>query len=131
MLDIPENYIHNEVEIQKREIERRLKEFRGKTGYEELSGKIVILVDDGITTGATIIAASQWIKEGKHRCKKLIVAFPIAPDRDETIDKLNQITDKVIILYTPKEFSAVDQFYKQFNQVTDYEVKAIMDRYAQ
>jgi putative phosphoribosyl transferase len=131
MLDIPENYIHNEVEIQKREIERRLKEFRGKTGYDELSGKIVILVDDGIATGATIIAASQWIKEGKHRCKKLIVASPVAPDKDETIDKLNQIADKVIILYTPKEFSAVGQFYKQFDQVTDYEVKAIMDRYTQ
>src|SRR6185437_1552967 len=92
-------------------------------------GKIVILVDDGIATGSTIIAASQWLKEGKYSCKKLIVAVPVAPGTDETIDKLNQIADKVIILYTPAEFSAVGQFYKQFDQVTDYEVKTIMNRY--
>ncbi len=131
MLDISVNYIHNEVEFQKMEIERRLKEFRGSTGYDKLSGKIVILVDDGIATGATIIAASQWLKEGKYNCKKLIVAVPVAPDTDETIDKLNQIADKVIILYTPKELSAVGQFYKQFDQVTDNEVKTIMNRYTQ
>lgn len=128
--DISKNYIQNEVEIQKKEIERRLIKFRGNTMYDDkLSGKIVILVDDGIATGATIIAASQWIKEEKHKCRKLIVAVPVAPGIGETIDKLNQIADKVIILYTPVEFSAVGQFYEQFDQVSDEEVKIIMSRY--
>ena len=130
MFDISDQYIQNEVEIQKKEIERRLKEFRGNTLYDRvLSGKIVILVDDGIATGATIIAASQWIKGEKNNCKKLIVAVPVAPSKDETMDKLNQIADKIIILYTPLEFSAVGQFYKRFDQITDEEVKATLNRF--
>ena len=100
VLNISDNYIQNEVENQKKEIERRLKEFRGNTSYyDKLKGKIVILVDDGIATGATIIAAAQWIKEdNKYNCKKLIVAVPVAPANEDTVIKLNQIADKVIIL---------------------------------
>jgi putative phosphoribosyl transferase len=131
VLKISDNYIQNEVENQKKEIERRLKEFRGSTSYyDRLKGKIVILVDDGIATGATIIAAAKWIKEGnKHNCKKLIVAVPVAPANKDTNIKLNQIADKVIILYMPQEFSAVGQFYEQFDQVSDKDVKTIMNKY--
>ena len=131
VLKISDNYIKNEVENQKKEIERRLKEFRGSTSYyDKLKGKIVILVDDGIATGATIIAAAQWIKEGnKHNCKNLIVAVPVAPANEDTVIKLNQIADKVIILYMPEEFSAVGQFYEQFDQVSDKDVKTIMNKY--
>jgi putative phosphoribosyl transferase len=131
VLNISDNYIQNEVENQKKEIERRLKEFRGSTSYyDKLKGKIVILVDDGIATGATIIAAAQWIKgENKHYCKKLIVAVPVAPANEDTVIKLNQIADKVIILYMPEEFSAVGQFYEQFDQVSDKDVKTIMNKY--
>jgi putative phosphoribosyl transferase len=132
-LKISDSYIQNEVENQKKEVERRLKEFRGSTNYDDvLKRKIVILVDDGIATGSTIIAAAQWIKkEGENRnFKKLIVAVPVAPDtKSDTVDKLNQIADKVIILYSPTEFSAVGQFYKQFDQVSDKEVKTIMNKY--
>jgi putative phosphoribosyl transferase len=133
VLKISDSYIQNEVENQKKEVERRLKEFRGSTNYDDvLKRKIVILVDDGIATGSTIIAAAQWIKkEGENRnFKKLIVAVPVAPDtKSDTVDKLNQIADKVIILYSPTEFSAVGQFYKQFDQVSDKEVKTIMNKY--
>ena len=131
VLNISDNYIQNEVEKQKKEIERRLKEFRGNTSYyDKLKGKIVILVDDGIATGATIIAAAQWIKEdNKYNCKKLIVAVPVAPANEDTVIKLNQIADKVIILYMPVEFSAVGQFYEQFDQVSDKDVKTIMNKY--
>jgi putative phosphoribosyl transferase len=133
VLKISDSYIQNEVENQKKEVERRLKEFRGSTNYDDvLKRKIVILVDDGIATGSTIIAAAQWIKkEGENRnFKKLIVAVPVAPDtKSDTVDKLNQIADKVIILYSPAEFSAVGQFYKQFDQVSDKEVKTIMNKY--
>jgi putative phosphoribosyl transferase len=131
VLKISDSYIQNEVENQKKEIERRLKEFRGNTSYyDTLKGKIVILVDDGIATGATIIAAAQWIKEeNKYNCKKLIVAVPVAPANEDTVIRLNQIADKVIILYMPKEFSAVGQFYKQFDQVSDKDVKSIMNKY--
>jgi len=129
MLNISQKYVQDEVQIQEKEIERRLKEFRGSSTYEnELEGKIVILVDDGIATGATIIAAARWLNEGKQKCKKLIIAVPVAPAGDETIAKINQLADKVIILYTPSEFTAVGQFYKKFDQVSDEEVKAIMKK---
>ena len=130
MLNVSEGYIQSEVQVQKKEIERRLMEFRGNINYENiLKDKIVILVDDGIATGSTILAAARWIKEGRPECKKLIVAVPVAPAKDNTIDKLNKFTDKVIILYLLEEFYAVGQFYKQFEQVTDDEVKTIMSAY--
>jgi predicted phosphoribosyltransferase len=130
MLNVSEAYIQSEVQAQKKEIERRLMEFRGITNYKDiLKDKIVILVDDGIATGSTILAAARWIKEGKHECKKLIIAVPVAPAKDDTIEKLNKFADKVIILYIIEEFYAVGQFYKRFEQVTDGEVKAIMSAY--
>ncbi len=70
-------------------------------------------------------------KRRKIQLQKINSCITRSPDTDETIDKLNQIADKVIILYTPKELSAVGQFYKQFDQVTDNEVKTIMNRYTQ
>ncbi len=131
MLDISKSYIQSEVEVQKKEIERRLKEFRGSTEYDNiLKEKIVILVDDGIATGSTILAAVRWIKERKNECKKLIVAVPVAPAKSETVTMLNQIADKVIILYMPEEFYAVGQFYKKFDQISDNEVKTILDKYS-
>lgn len=131
LLNISQKYVQEEVNLQMNEIQRRLREFRGGDTYDrELEGKIVILVDDGIATGATIIAAAQWIKEDKHQCNKLIVAVPVAPGRDEILKKLDRIADKVIILYAPIEFDTVGQFYSEFDQVTDEEVKAIMKKYA-
>ena len=129
MLNTSQKYIDKQVKIQKKEIERRLIEFRGDTKYgNKLNGKIVILVDDGIATGSTIIAAAQWIKE-KHNCKMLIIAVPVAPATNDTLDKLDKIADRVIILSIPQDFYAVGQFYEKFDQVEDKEVKEIMKKY--
>lgn len=126
---IRKEYLDEEIENQKKEIHRRLIEFRGSTTYDnKLKDKIVILVDDGIATGATIIASAQWIKR-RHECRQLIVAVPVAPLRDETIEKLNQIADKVIVLHLIEDFYAVGQFYEDFRQVSDEEVKKMMKKY--
>ena len=128
-INISDEYIHKQIDIQKKEIERRLLEFKGKKDYSsELKDKIIILVDDGIATGATILAAAKWIKETQHS-KRLIVAVPVAPAESNILDKLHQISDKVIVILTPYDFAAVGQFYEHFDQVSDNEVKEIMNKY--
>jgi putative phosphoribosyl transferase len=128
MLSVSQTYIRAEVEAQTREIEIRLLYFRGSKDYDnELNDKIVVLVDDGIATGATIIAAAKWINYNK-KCRELVVAAPVAPPN--TIDKLKkEVSDQVIILYSPQLFGAVGQFYENFEQVTDDKVREIMKRH--
>jgi putative phosphoribosyl transferase len=127
MINVSQDYIESQIEKEVKEIDRRLIEFRGNRKYDnKLEDKLVVLVDDGIATGATILASAKWIKD-KHNCKQLIIAVPVAPR--EILEDLNRIADKVIILYTPEPFGAVGCFYQDFNQVSDYEVKEIMKKY--
>jgi len=129
-LNVPQNYIDAQVNVQVKEIVRRLMSFRGSKEYDsELKGKTVVLVDDGIATGATMLSAAQWLKT-KQNCQELIIAVPVAP-RD-TVDRLKQIVgnnDKVIVLYSPESFTAVGQFYAGFGQVSDSQVKKIMRKH--
>jgi putative phosphoribosyl transferase len=127
MLKVSESYINAEIDAQMKEIDRRLISFRGSKEYDNnLQYKTVILVDDGIATGATILAASQWIKKKKN-CKKLIIAVPVAPK--DISDKVNKVADTVVVLYSPSSFEAVGQFYHDFSQVSDNQVKEIMHRH--
>ena len=129
VVPVSQSYLEYQINREKKEIERRLIEFRGSKVYSnKLHDKVIILVDDGIATGATIIAASQWIKK-KQLCKKFFIAVPVAPARDETIEKLKEIADKVIVPHILDNFSAVGQFYDNFSQVSDRDVKSIMKRY--
>jgi putative phosphoribosyl transferase len=126
MVNVPQEHIDEQIVVQEKEIQRRLRIFRGGKQYT-LINKIVILVDDGIATGATMIAAIRWLSS--QRPKSLMVAVPVAP-RD-TVDKLKEEkeVDEVIVLYLPLAFSAVGAFYQDFSQVSDEEVIEIMRRY--
>jgi putative phosphoribosyl transferase len=127
MINISQNYIESQIRKEVKEIERRLIEFRGRKEYDnKLEDKIVVLVDDGIATGATILASTKWIKD-KHNCKQLIIAVPLVPR--EILEDLNRAAGKVIVLYTPEPFGAVGRFYQNFKQVSDDEVKEIMKEY--
>ncbi|HEY5631410.1 MAG TPA: hypothetical protein VIR31_04725, partial [Nitrososphaeraceae archaeon] len=128
MLKVSQRYIEAEVNAQTREIENRLLFFRGNKDYDnELNDKIVILVDDGIATGSTIFAAAKWINNNQ-KCRELVVAVPVAPP-DIIIKLKKEVSDKVIVLYSPEIFSAVGQFYKNFEQVSDDKVREIMKRH--
>ncbi len=116
----------NEIEKKKIEVKRRLNEYRGSEKYQ-LNGKTVILVDDGIATGATVFVLLKWLS--KLDLKRIILAIPVIPFH--TYEKLISHVDKIITLMTPKEFSAVGEFYSEFEQVSDKEVIEILKNYKQ
>jgi predicted phosphoribosyltransferase len=122
--DVLRHYILDKVSDLKKEINRRLIMFRGNKKYD-LQGKTAILVDDGIATGATMLAAIKWLKT--QRLEKLILAVPVGPA--DTIEKMRDIVDEVLVLYAPTMFNAVGSFYKDFRQVSDDEVIDIMKKH--
>jgi len=124
MLNVPQKYIESEISSQVKEIERRLMKFRGSSEYH-LEDKTVVLVDDGIATGATMFVGIQWVK--KQNPKRVVVAIPVGPK--DTIEKLNETVDKVIVLQAPAYFNAVGEFYREFDQVEDYQVQEIMQKH--
>ncbi|MDP3780573.1 MAG: phosphoribosyltransferase family protein [Nitrosopumilaceae archaeon] len=124
MLQVPQSYIDLEKSIQMKEIERRLINYRGSLQYD-LENKIIVIVDDGIATGATILVAALWVK--KQKPKKVIIAVPVGSK--DSIQKLKKIADEVVVLHAPDFFNAVGEFYKDFEQVEDETVLEIMRRY--
>ena len=116
-MGVTQEYIKEESERQKHEIERRLKLYRQDTPYPSLKGLDVIIVDDGIATGSTMKAALASVKN--RGASTVIVAVPVGPP--STIKELKKQADKVICLYTPEYFSAIGQFYRDFTQTTDDE----------
>ncbi|MGI0008000.1 MAG: phosphoribosyltransferase [Nitrosopumilaceae archaeon] len=124
ILRITQKYIDSQISSQLKEIERRLMKFRGTKEYQ-LEGRTIILVDDGIATGATMLVVIQWIK--KQKPKQLIVAIPVGPK--ESIDKLIKIVDKVVVIESSVYFNAVGEFYREFDQIEDSQVQEIMRKH--
>ncbi len=123
-LGVSQDYIDAESERQRREIERRITEYRGKLPAPELKGKVVILADDGVATGATTLASIRAIRTQEP--DQLILAVPVGP-RD-TIESLKREVDRLFCLHAPEIFWAVGAFYSIFDQTSDEEVKALLQR---
>lgn len=122
MLGISQEYIEKEVSEQTEEIKRRMQEYRGVDTFPEVKDKTVIIIDDGIATGFTILAVIKAVK--KQGAKKIILAIPVGPR--ETIEEFKELVDQVICLYIPEEFYAVGSYYENFEQVAEEEVFKIM-----
>jgi putative phosphoribosyl transferase len=106
------------------EIKRRLRVYTGDDRPPSVTGRSVIIVDDGIATGYTIHAAVQWLKTLEPA--KIIIAVPVAsPD---VIEWLTAQADAVICLLQPADFAAVGMYYEDFSQTTDAEVLDILQR---
>jgi predicted phosphoribosyltransferase len=123
-LQVPKNFIEFQAKEQIREIDRRMKSYRGDRAFPDLRGKTVILIDDGIATGATVRAAVQSIRKSEPGC--VVIAVPVAPP--QTVKSLAGEADMVIALETPAWFAAIGQFYENFNQTSDEEVIDLMSK---
>jgi putative phosphoribosyl transferase len=121
-LGVEQDYIEEESKRQKGEISRRLSEYRGDRPSPDLAGKTVILVDDGVATGATTLVTIRAIKAQDP--SELVLAVPVGP-RD-SIENLRQEVDKIVCLHAPEIFWAVGAFYNVFDQTSDAEVKALL-----
>jgi putative phosphoribosyl transferase len=121
-LRIPQDYIESEKVRQAAEIRRRSAAYRKPGLSYTIAGKNVILVDDGIATGATVIASARWAR--KHPLSSLTIAVPVAPS--QSVEVLEQEADSVIVLHIPHDFGSVGQFYEEFEPVSDNQVTQIM-----
>jgi putative phosphoribosyl transferase len=121
-LGVNREYIKEETERQKKEIERRLTLYRQDTSYPAVKGLDVIVVDDGIATGSTMKAALASVKN--RGAASITVAVPVGPP--SKIEELNKISSRVVCLYTPEYFQAIGEFYDDFSQTSDEEVIKIL-----
>ena len=122
--NISNEYIEMEKSEQKKEMERRLGIYRPYSREYKITDKTVILVDDGIATGATMIAAAKWIR--KQEPKQLIIAAPVAPKR--ALEPLKNEVDQVEIIRKPSDLKAVEQFYHEFASVSDDQILQVAKR---
>lgn len=120
-LEVSPEYIDSEIDKQKQEAKRRLEKYRRGREVLNLKNKIAILVDDGIATGSTMIAAISSAKA--KGAIKIIVASPIIAA--DTMDKFKTLAE-VVCLDKPLYFGAVGEFYESFEQTTDEEVQKIL-----
>lgn len=116
-------YIDEEVRLQVAEIARRTLAYRGDRPPLALRDRTVIVVDDGIATGATMIAALRSIR--REDPARLVAAIPVASV--EGAERLRREADEVVTLQTPEPFYAVGQYYEDFSQTSDDEVVALLE----
>jgi putative phosphoribosyl transferase len=114
------------VETEQRELERRERRYRGDRPFPNLTGRTVILIDDGLATGSTMRAAVAALRQ--ERPAQVIVAVPTAPP--ETCEELGAIVDEMVCLITPEPFYAVGLWFEDFSQTTDEEVRDLLERAA-
>jgi putative phosphoribosyl transferase len=119
---ITREYLRGEAARQRDEIARRVQMYRGGQKLVSLKGKTIILVDDGVATGATMKTAIESLR--REQVGKLIVAVPVAPS--DTAAILRKIADIFVCLEVPDDFMAVGSYYAEFRQIMDAEVVALL-----
>jgi predicted phosphoribosyltransferase len=121
-LKIPKNVIDAVASWEREELDRRERVYRDDRPPPEVHGKTVILVDDGLATGATMQAAVRALRQQKPA--RIIVAVPTAAP--ETCEQLKREADEVICAITPEPFYAVGLWYENFSQTTDDDVRELL-----
>ena len=125
-LGVSERYLEREIATQEAEIDRRQQAYRGGRPSQPVSGRVAVVVDDGVATGSTAVAAVRWARA--QGAQRVVLAVPVAPP--QTIDRLRAEADEVVALETPQPFLAVGEWYRDFDQTTDEQVVSALARSA-
>ncbi len=123
-IDIPKEYINRITKEKLEEIRLREKIYRRGEDRVSVRDRVVVVVDDGIATGASMKVVLKALRLEKP--KKIVVAAPVAPP--DTISLLERDADEIIVLLTPGDFYAVGAFYKDFSQTSDEEVISLLGK---
>ena len=121
-LAISRRYVDAEIARQLATIADRRRLYLGAAEPTDLTGKDVVIVDDGIATGATVEAAIKAVRQSAAR--QVVLAVPVAPAK--TVERLRAATDQIVCLSAPRFFGAVGAHYNDFRQVSDDEVRRIL-----
>ena len=122
--NITEEYIESELKKIRSKLRQMYGLFRGDKEPENLQGKTVLVIDDGIATGNTLLGTITMLR--KSEPGKIVIAVPVASA--SAVEKLTPEVDEVVALYVPREFYGVGAFYDDFEQVTDEEVLYYLDK---
>jgi predicted phosphoribosyltransferase len=125
-LGVDAAYLDATIEAAEAELARRMRVYRGDRPSPDLAGAAAVVVDDGVATGATAVAALRWAR-AQHPAR-VVFAAPVGPA--DTIPRLGRECDEVVVLQTPAAFAAVGMWYADFAQVSDREVEAILTEHA-
>ncbi|MBI4195416.1 MAG: phosphoribosyltransferase [Betaproteobacteria bacterium] len=123
-LAISEQSIENVAQREQIELERRQRAYRGDRPPPVVKGRCVILIDDGLATGATMRTAIKALRQ--QQPARIVVAVPVAPL--DTVKVLRGEADEVVCLGTPEPFWAIGRWYREFPQTSDEEVKELLAR---
>jgi putative phosphoribosyl transferase len=121
-LQIPEELIERVTAQQSIELERREQLYRGTRGLIPLCGHTTILVDDGLATGATMLAAARSVRAQQPR--RIVVAVPVASS--SACEDIREDVDQTVCVVTPEPFLAVGAWYDDFSQTSDSEVRSLL-----
>jgi putative phosphoribosyl transferase len=122
-LGISQEVVQSAIKREESEIERREWAYREGHAPMRIDSRTAILVDDGLATGASMLAAARALRP---RTERVIVAVPVAAER--TCNELRSEVDEVICAHTPEHFFAVGAFYRDFSQTTDDEVRSLLSK---
>ncbi|GAB3529393.1 phosphoribosyltransferase [Pontibacter brevis] len=120
--DVPAEYVEAEVERIRENLRQKYSLFMGNREHVPMKDRLVIIVDDGVATGKTLMATVELVK--KEAPRKIVVAVPVASAA--AYDRLDSMVEEVVCLLVPPSFQAVGQFYDEFPQVSDELVVKLM-----